>query len=240
MNDSRSHVDLWTAEYESGGIPSSIRNTPSGSVVWAVAELRHRNARLATAVDVGCGKGRNSLYLASQGMKVTALDFTPNAVETLEKEAVAANLQGSIRAMVHDVTEPWPIGRDDVDLVVDAFCFKHIAPHELRQAYRRNMLGVLSMSGHYMISFASIGDGYYGRYRANPDDASAIEDVALDPVNGIESVLFTRRRILEFFAPELSLCCEVKRSKPVTMHGAEYERETYAMLFKRASGHFVC
>ena len=27
-------IDKWTLEYEQGGIPSSIRTTPSGSVVW--------------------------------------------------------------------------------------------------------------------------------------------------------------------------------------------------------------
>ncbi len=241
MSEHRSPSELWNEEYEAGGIPSSVRATPSGSVVWAVEELKNHKARLQTAVDVGCGKGRNSLYLASQGMSVTAMDFTPNAISSLAEAASRFGLKEKIRQLVHDVTEPWPIGRDDVDLVVDAFCFKHISPLELRIAYKQNLLNVLGARGHYMLSFASVGDGYYGRYRQRPNDQDpeSGEEVVLDPVNGIASILFTRRRILDFFAPELDLWREVKHNKPVTMHGMEYERETYAMLFRREPHHFV-
>ena len=36
------------------------------------------------ALDLGCGQGRNSLYLQQQGFKVTAFDANPNAIEKLK------------------------------------------------------------------------------------------------------------------------------------------------------------
>jgi len=236
-------IDLWTSEYQTGGIPSSVRATPSGAVVWAVNKLKQNKCRLETAVDAGCGKGRNSIYLAGQGLQVVALDFTHMAVAALEKTAAELGLQNRIRAYVHDVTEPWPVGRDDIDLIVDAFCFKHITPHENRLLYKQNMLAVLGLRGHYLISFTSIGDGYYGRYRRKnisaEIDSSEIEEIVIDPVNGIQSVLYSRERVLAFFAPELDLFAEVKHNKPSIMHGHTYERETYALLFRRNPKHFV-
>lgn len=231
-------VDRWTADYAAGDTPYTMRTSPSGSVVWALAELRRRGARLRTAVDVGCGKGRNSLFLAAEGLRVTALDFTPHAIDALHVEAARRGLQDRIRAVVHDVTEPWPIPPDPVDLIVDAFCFKHIAPHELRQAYRDHVLRALALRGHYMIAFASIGDGYYGRYKVQeaPDGQ---EVLTLDPHSGIESVLYTRDRVAAFFAPELDVCGEMKHTKPSTMRGMACERETYALLLRRRPGRFV-
>lgn len=234
-----SKVDLWTTEYHTGGIPSSSRTEPSGAVVWGVEKLVEQNFRLRTAVDVGCGKGRNSLYLASKGMHVTAMDFTPNAIAALKKSITERELEENIRAIVKDVTEVWPLGNDAIDLVIDTFCFKHITPHENRLAYKQNMLKVLGTRGHYLISFASIGDGYYGRYIRSKNTVDGSEVVVIDPVNGIESVLFSRDRVIEFFLPELDLCAEVKHNKPSVMHGQTIERETYALLFKRRQRRFV-
>ncbi len=238
MTDNNKYAQLWEAEYQMGGIPSSLRTTPSGAVEWAVKELRRQNFRLRTAIDVGCGKGRNSLYLAAQGMNVTAMDFTSNAIAELDKEATKKGLTEKIRAIVYDVTEPWPIALNDNDLVVDAFCFKHITGSESRQAYKQNLLRALSVRGHFLISFASIGDGYYGHYiqSSSTDEGTAL---AIDPANGIESVLFSRNHVVDFFAPELDLCGEMQHNKPSAMHGRIYKRETYALLFRRRPHRFI-
>lgn len=224
----------WQREYAQGGIPSSVRQTPSGSVTWAVQELKRYGFPLHKAVDIGCGKGRNSLYLAREGMEVTAMDFTTDAIQHLQETINANPPPQPIRAIVQDVTETWPIQNTSIDLAVDAFCFKHIAPHGLRVAYKENLLRVLNPRGHYMISFASIGDGYYGRYITVPNPTEeAGEYVVVDPAIGIESVLYTKKHVAAFFAPELTLFRELHNDKPSVMHGVEYSRSTYALLFER-------
>jgi SAM-dependent methyltransferase len=224
-------VVKWTSEYEMGGIPSSMRTAPSGAVVWALEELKRQNFPLREAIDVGCGKGRNSLYLARQGMHVTGMDFTPSAIQHLNESAVAEGLADKIRALSYDVTEPWPLAPESADLVVDAFCFKHITPHEARDSYKQSLLRVLRTRGHYLISFASIGDGYYGRYVTRRVDEH--EEVVIDPVNGIESAIFSRQRVLQFFMPELDLLTEIHHNKPSAMHGHVYDRSAYALLLRR-------
>jgi SAM-dependent methyltransferase len=139
----QSPIDLWAAEYEEGGIPSSVRSTPSGAVKWAVQELKRAHFPLRDTVDIGCGKGRNSLYLAEQGMHVTAMDFTPNAIAHLEQTAAERHLGDKIRAIVQDVTEPWPVAQASMDLATDAFCYKHITGHEARESYKYQLLRAL-------------------------------------------------------------------------------------------------
>lgn len=227
--------ELWGMEYTRCGIPSSSRTSPSGAVVWAYEELKRRGYPLRTALDVGCGKGRNSLYLAQQGMSVTAIDFTPDAVSALIQAGQLAGVSSSIRPLVYDATEPWPVPDNSMDLVVDAFCFKHIVGHDARTAYRQSLLRTLSARGHYLVSFASIGDGYYGQYVADPrGDGAAEEAVVVDPVNGIESVLYSKKRLVQYLYPELDVVAEHHNAKPSAMHGREYPRSTYALIFGRS------
>jgi SAM-dependent methyltransferase len=234
----RDSIAKWAAEYDKGGIPSSARETPSGAVTWAVQELKQQNYPLREALDLGCGKGRNSLYLAEQGMHVTAMDFTPNAIRHLEESAREKNLSEKIRPLLMDVTEPWPIPPASMDLVIDTFCFKHITHREARDGYKEQLLRSLRTRGHYLISFASIGDGYYGQYIVQSPEAEGEEvQLAIDPVNGIESVLFTRKHVLCFFEPELTLFAEIHHNKPSEMHGETYQRSTYALLLRHNPRH---
>ncbi|MBV8061684.1 MAG: class I SAM-dependent methyltransferase [Alphaproteobacteria bacterium] len=231
MNDLK---QKWKNEYAKGGIPSSVRQSPSGSVVWAVQELKRYGLPLHKSIDIGCGKGRNSLYLSQEGMDVTAMDFTPDAVQHLQRMVDKDPPPHPVRALVHDVTENWPVQANSIDLAVDAFCFKHIAPHGSRVTYKENLLRVLGPRGHYMISFASIGDGYYGRYITVPNPCEADgEYVVVDPAVGIESVLYSKQRVAEFFGPELTVFRELHNDRPSVMHGVEYPRSTYALLFER-------
>jgi len=49
---------------------------------WLVQKRPHE--RLA-GVEMGCGKGRNCLWLARQGFKMTGFDFSKNAIEEAKK-----------------------------------------------------------------------------------------------------------------------------------------------------------
>lgn len=220
---------------------SSERDTPSHAVIWAVTELRRQGFPLRTAIDVGCGRGRNTLYLAQQGMQVTALDIMPNAIAALQDEATRQGLQSQIRALTQDATEPWPVAPDSADLIIDCFCFKHITGKDFRASYKDALLRVLRSHGHYLLSFASIGDGYYGQYL--PVDADMAmrlgTAVVMDPARNAESVLFTPGHVQDFFQPQLSLLAELKQDKPMMKHGKLFERETYALLLRRQPHHFA-
>ncbi|MEQ1652124.1 MAG: class I SAM-dependent methyltransferase, partial [Hyphomicrobium sp.] len=172
-----------------------------------------------------------SLYLATKGAEVTALDFAPGAIAQLKKTAAASNLSDKIRAVVYDVTEGWPVPQHSTDLVVDAFCFKHIVGRDARRAYKENLIQALAIRGAYLISFASIGDGYYGRYIVEHcGDGSAL---AVDPATNLQSVLFTRDHVREFFAPEFKMMEEKFTTEPDHVQGEKITRQTYAMLFER-------
>ena len=84
---------------------------PNASVEACLADLAP-----AQALDLGCGEGRNAIWLASRGWRVTAVDFSRVAVDRGRRLAADAGLEVTWR--VGDVlTTPLP----EVDLVVLAY-----------------------------------------------------------------------------------------------------------------------
>jgi 2-polyprenyl-3-methyl-5-hydroxy-6-metoxy-1,4-benzoquinol methylase len=72
---SREDKERWNSKYENNPIPVKV--------VGVVAKY----ATLATgkkALDIACGMGRNSKFLASAGFEVHALDISPIAIKNLE------------------------------------------------------------------------------------------------------------------------------------------------------------
>ncbi|MFD4668589.1 class I SAM-dependent methyltransferase [Lentzea sp. NPDC058450] len=68
----------------------------------------------ATALDLACGRGNDTLWLASQGWCVVAADISPTAIRTVAERAEAENLRDFVRAEVHDLTRTFPEGSFDL------------------------------------------------------------------------------------------------------------------------------
>ena len=55
------------------------------------------------ALDLGCGQGRNALYLALNGFDVTAVDYNPSSISQLADLAAHENL--SVKTGVYDMND---------------------------------------------------------------------------------------------------------------------------------------
>ncbi len=55
-------------------------------------------------LDMGCGTGRNALYLSQSGFQVTAVDNNPNAIQRLQQIVAAENIN-NIQAQVYDLNQ---------------------------------------------------------------------------------------------------------------------------------------
>lgn len=56
-------------------------------------------------LDLGCGSGRNALYLAKEGFKVTCVDVSSEAINTLLSKAKDIGVEDKIKAIVQDVSK---------------------------------------------------------------------------------------------------------------------------------------
>src|SRR5674476_1332596 len=68
-----------------------------------------------SVLELGAGQGRDTLYLARQGLQVTALDIAPGTVEIISAKARAAGLTSMVTVAAHDMREPLPLSDDSID-----------------------------------------------------------------------------------------------------------------------------
>ena len=70
-------IEKWDERYRAG---RQLSEAPSPLVQRFVADLAP-----GTALDLACGPGRNALYLAERGWRVTAVDGSPIAIAKLRE-----------------------------------------------------------------------------------------------------------------------------------------------------------
>jgi SAM-dependent methyltransferase len=105
-------------------------------------------------LELGCGPGRNAVFLARQGLAVDAVDLAPAAIDWARERATEAGADvrfhcGDAFALTRtELTGPY-------DLVYDSGCFHHLPPHR-RISYLQLLDRVLAPGGHLgLVCFAS-------------------------------------------------------------------------------------
>lgn len=84
------------------------------------------------ALDLACGEGRNSIWLALRGFEVTGVDFSGVA---LEKAARLAKERGVTLQLIKADLLEWVPGKENFDLVV--IMYLHLRPADRRRVIRR-------------------------------------------------------------------------------------------------------
>lgn len=97
----RADRDKWNARYREGAY--ATRTHPSALLAEWLPKLAIGNAR-PRAVDIGCGAGRNALYLGGLGWQVDALDISQVALERLATAATAQHIP--ITCVQTDLEDP--------------------------------------------------------------------------------------------------------------------------------------
>lgn len=231
MEGNRKIITLWREEYQRRGIPSFFREDPSGSVVEFMHFLEARGVRAGRAIDVGCGSGRNALFLAESGFEVYAVDFVPELIRKLNGRSHVLGVSSRVRAYCQSVTDPWPFPSNHFGLAIDTFCYKHQISESGKERYRRELARSLKRGGFYLLTLAGTDDGYYGSLLATSGDAT--RRVIVDPANGIASILYDKQDIEREFGPSFDCVWYGHKIREGMMHGNHYTRSTHMFIFVR-------
>lgn len=227
-----SPTEQWQTEYQKQGIPSSYRDNPSGTVskfFWDHYQHDRKKHRVALnavrhAVDLGCGKGRNSFFLARNGFSVTAIDLVSKNIEEIQQYAQENNL--NVAGICGDITKSGiPAEDKSIDIILDIFCYKHQTDDQVRETYRKEIARVLKNDGYYVLALSGTEDGYYGSLQNHGTRK------LIDPHTQIGSVLFDPEDIRKEFFDFRIKQCQTVRAEGV-MHGASYNRVTHAFIMK--------
>jgi ubiquinone/menaquinone biosynthesis C-methylase UbiE len=114
-DDVAAAYDLWAATYD---LDRNITRDLDARVV--------RQAQLAIAdrdvLELGCGTGKNTIWLAKDAKSVTALDFSFAMIARAREHVRSAH----VRFVEHDVRIAWPVSDSSVDVVVSNLVLEHV------------------------------------------------------------------------------------------------------------------
>ncbi|NPA90814.1 MAG: class I SAM-dependent methyltransferase [Chloroflexi bacterium] len=94
--NSRAH---WEERYSEGGGPQT--EEPHPWLVWH----RWRLPEKGRALDVACGMGRDTLFLARQGLHVHGLDFSAQALHRARERVWLTGLESRVQFILADATQ---------------------------------------------------------------------------------------------------------------------------------------
>jgi SAM-dependent methyltransferase len=115
----RRGYDRWASVYDHEANPLLPLEEPL--VREALGEVSGRSV-----LDLGCGTGRHTLWLAGTGALVTAVDFS----DVMLARARAKPCADLVRFVVHDLHRPLPFSDGSFDAVVSGLVLEHL--RELR------------------------------------------------------------------------------------------------------------
>jgi SAM-dependent methyltransferase len=148
--------DWWDNFYQDKAKPCPFFvDFPDESLVTAVRAGRIRPGR---ALDLGCGNGRNAIFLATQGFSVDAVDFSQTALDWAAQRVADAGVPVRLlKQSVFDLAVT-PAG---YSLVYDSGCFHHIAPHRRRSYVDKAALALAPGGWFGMACFRPEGGSGY-------------------------------------------------------------------------------
>ncbi len=102
---------------------------------------------IGRALDVGCGQGTESVFLALMGFRTTGIDLSARAIGKARRLARLLGARPTLRvASVLDL----PLRRASFDFVNDRGCFHSLAPSD-RSTYLREVARVLAPRGRLLL-----------------------------------------------------------------------------------------
>ncbi len=99
------------------------------------------------ALDLGCGYGRASIYLATQGWDVDGVDFVEQAVEMAQRRSKEAGV--SVRFHLASITD-LDFLHGPYDFALDVGC-GHALDDEGLRLYRDQLCRLLANGGYFML-----------------------------------------------------------------------------------------
>lgn len=161
----------------------------------------------ARVLDIGCGAGRNSKWLAARGASVEGIDLAAPLLEQIRPTMPEVNLTA-----MDVLRDPLPAG--PFELVYDSGCFHHLAPHR-RITYLDRVLRAVRPGGRFgIVAFAA-------EEMETPSDSQIV--VSGDTDGG---TAFSREDLRGIFAP----------LEPIEVRAVRTDREgTFGASFLNAA-----
>lgn len=138
--------DGWSAHYNIESLNNVVEGIETGRVsVWSKEVEKICSG---SVLEIGCGTGESSLWLAKNGLNVTAIDYTDASVELVKAAADKLKLS-NLDIMKCDATKELPFKEKQFDYIFQAGLLEHFRTDDqinllkIWSKYCKNMVSLI-------------------------------------------------------------------------------------------------
>lgn len=173
--DTQNAYNIWASQYDTN--ENKTRDLEGKSIRETLA-----NIDFDSCLEIGCGTGKNTVWLADKVKKVTAIDFSDEMLAKAKSKIDSPNVEFK----QFDITKPWTFRQETYDLVSFSLVLEHI--NDLDHIFKE-VSSALNPGGH-----AYVGELHpYKQYTGSK--------ARFDTAEGLHVVECFNHHISDFVAP---------------------------------------
>lgn len=225
------NAEYWNREYQQGSphFKALSSDDPSIAALNFIKYLEDQQIPIVgKLLTVGCGMGRNELFLAEQGFNVTGIDISEAAVSEAIYRTQARNLD--INFKVLDISQHWAFKDGHFPFVLD-FVTSHLLNRQQLDSYKINLKRALRDGGMFVL---------YTLDRSRDEEAQKLlqerpgtePNTYVLPEMGIQERAFTLEEIAQEF-PFLTIEHSQLIHRPTRFVDHDYGRDFWWVVMRK-------
>jgi len=202
---------FWNRIYQTDN--SFFGEEPSNFALSCYNEYMKKKNHVKKILELGCGQGRDTLFFASKGIDVTALDFSSVAIDRLINRAKERNLLSNIHTSIFDPrNKPLPFSKDEFDAIYSHMFFNMRFTWEQLKFMFQEIRRGLKHDGFNFFSVRNYNDKSYGQGKKLDND--------IYDINGFQIRFFTKQDLMALVKGEGFEILDIKEiyEEPVTLY----------------------
>ncbi|MDQ1013290.1 SAM-dependent methyltransferase [Streptomyces sp. V4I23] len=140
------YSDRYASVYAAGA-PLWEPPEPNEALVQALETM---SIEPCSVIDLGCGEGRDSNYLATQAFDVVGVDVARPALTKARERASALDTQATF--LERDICVLADLPREEFDLAINMGCLHMIPDSDLRSAHLKRVHEILAPGGLFLVA----------------------------------------------------------------------------------------
>jgi SAM-dependent methyltransferase len=180
-------------------------------------------------LDLGCGTGRNSNYLAGRRAVVSGLEISETAISLAKRRAAEEGVQVDYRKQ--DIGAAYPYEDNQFDLVIDITASNSL-DEQGRAVYLKEVARTLAPGGFFLVR-ALCKDGDKNAKQLIKQSPGKEHDTYMNKDMNLIERVFTEKDFRELYGEFFEILSMNKRSGYARFKNQRYKRNYWLVIMKK-------